>query len=149
MNAAIERRPIVLLTGAGSSDYIGETLTLLFRKEWGCETNAVASTDLLMTMEDYLVLGQRYLVISFSRSGNFPEGIAVLQQAIEKFPHTTHLVVTCNERGHMAAIAREHPNTYAVVLDDTVNDRGLAMTSSFSNMVLFGQCLAHAWTMDS
>ena len=32
---------------------------------------------------------------------------------------------------------------FAVALDDAVNDRGLAMTSSFSNMVVFGQCLAH------
>jgi tagatose-6-phosphate ketose/aldose isomerase len=31
----------------------------------------------------------------------------------------------------------------ALVLDDAVNDRGLAMTSSFSNMVLAGQCIGH------
>jgi len=31
----------------------------------------------------------------------------------------------------------------ALVLDDAVNDRGLAMTSSFSNMLLAGQCVAH------
>jgi tagatose-6-phosphate ketose/aldose isomerase len=31
----------------------------------------------------------------------------------------------------------------ALVLDDAVNDRGLAMTSSFSNMVLAGQCVGH------
>src|SRR5262249_40929985 len=31
----------------------------------------------------------------------------------------------------------------AVVLDDAVNDRGLAMTSSFTNMVVAGQCLAN------
>jgi tagatose-6-phosphate ketose/aldose isomerase len=32
---------------------------------------------------------------------------------------------------------------FTIVLDDAVNDRGLAMTSSFSNMVVFGQCMAH------
>jgi tagatose-6-phosphate ketose/aldose isomerase len=32
----------------------------------------------------------------------------------------------------------------SICLDDAVNDRALAMTSSFSNMVVFGQCLAHA-----
>jgi tagatose-6-phosphate ketose/aldose isomerase len=32
---------------------------------------------------------------------------------------------------------------FAVALEDAVNDRGLAMTSSFSNMVVFGQCMAH------
>ena len=33
-------------------------------------------------------------------------------------------------------------NALALVLDEAVNDRGLAMTSSFSNMVLAGQCVA-------
>ncbi len=32
---------------------------------------------------------------------------------------------------------------FTVTLGDAVNDRGLAMTSSFSNMILFGQCMAH------
>ena len=32
---------------------------------------------------------------------------------------------------------------FTVALGDAVNDRGLAMTSSFSNMVVFGQCMAH------
>jgi len=32
---------------------------------------------------------------------------------------------------------------FAVALGDAVNDRALAMTSSFSNMVVFGQCMAH------
>jgi tagatose-6-phosphate ketose/aldose isomerase len=32
---------------------------------------------------------------------------------------------------------------FAIALDDAVNDRALAMTSSFSNMVVFGQCMAH------
>jgi tagatose-6-phosphate ketose/aldose isomerase len=46
----------------------------------------------------------------------------------------------------MAREARASANAYAVVLDDAVNDRGLAMTSSFTNMVVFGQALAHLWS---
>jgi len=46
----------------------------------------------------------------------------------------------------MLDVIRGYPQAYAVLLDDAVNDRGLAMTSSFSNMVVFGQCLAHAWS---
>jgi tagatose-6-phosphate ketose/aldose isomerase len=136
----------VVLTGAGSSDYVGKTLTLLLRSEWGCETQAIASTDLLTNMADYLVPGRRYLMISFSRSGDSPEGVSVLTQALERYPDIAHLVVTCNAGAMMAAIVSGRPRTYAVVLDDAVNDRGLAMTSSFSNMVVFGQCLAHAWS---
>lgn len=145
----LEQRPTVVLTGAGTSGYIGQALTLLLRAEWGCETIAIASTDLLSNMEDYLVPGRRYLWISFSRSGDSPEGFTVLAQALRNYPEIAHLIVTCNQRGRMTTIAREHPQAYAVVLDDAVNDRGLAMTSSFSNMVVFGQCLAHAWSPDA
>jgi tagatose-6-phosphate ketose/aldose isomerase len=143
----LEQKPTVVLTGAGTSDYIGQVLTLLLRAEWGCETQAIASTDLLTNMADYVVPGRRYLWISFSRSGDSPEGVAVLSQALERFPEVAHLVVTCNQRARMVEVLRNPSRGYAVVLDDAVNDRGLAMTSSFSNMVVFGQCLAHAWSV--
>ena len=142
----LEHRPTVVLTGAGTSDYIGQTLALLLRTEWGCETQAIASTDLLMNMADYLIPGRHYLMISFSRSGDSPEGVAVLAQALKNYPEIAHLVVSCNEHATMAKLVRERSQAYVVVLDDEVNDRGLAMTSSFSNMTLFGQCLAHTWS---
>ena len=144
--SAVETRPTVILIGAGTSDYIGLVLQLLLRTRWGCETLVVASTDMLSNMADYLVPGRRYLWISFSRSGDSPEGVAVLRQAMERFPAIAHLIITCNAQGKMAGMGQDHPRAYVVVLDDAVNDRGLAMTSSFSNMVIFGQCLAHAWT---
>jgi tagatose-6-phosphate ketose/aldose isomerase len=146
VTTTLEARPTVLLTGAGTSDYIGQVLTLLLRTEWGCEAQAVASTDLLTNMSDYLVPGRRYLLISFSRSGNSPEGVAVIAHALATLPEVKHLVVTCSAESRMIDIARTAKDAYVVVLDDAVNDRGLAMTSSFSNMVVFGQCLAHAWT---
>jgi tagatose-6-phosphate ketose/aldose isomerase len=43
----------------------------------------------------------------------------------------------------MARDYADSQNVFCVVLDDAVNDRGLAMTSSFTNMVVAGQCLAH------
>ena len=146
---SLEQRPTVVLIGAGTSDYIGHVLQLLLRSEWGCETLVVASTDLLSNMADYLVAGRRYLWISFSRSGESPEGVAVYRQALHKYPQVAHLIVTCNQRGRMVTLSEGQPNAYVVVLDDAVNDRGLAMTSSFSNMVVFGQCLAHAWSGDA
>ncbi len=142
----LEQRPTVVLTGAGTSDYIGQTLTLLLRTEWGCETQAIASTDLLTNMADCLVPDRRYLMISFSRSGDSPEGVTVLTQALENYPEIAHLVVSCNQRATMADLVRGRAQAYVVLLDDEVNDRGLAMTSSFSNMVFFGQCLAHLWS---
>lgn len=141
-------RPVVMLVGAGTSDYIGHSLALLLRQRWGCETSSVASTDLLTNLAEYIIPGQRYLWISFSRSGDSPEGLSVLEQAIEHFPEISHLIVTCNPQARMITAAAGHAHVLTAILDDSVNDRSLAMTSSFTNMVVFGQCLAQAWSLD-
>ncbi len=144
----LEQRPVLMLVGAGTSDYIGLSIALLLRQRWGCETSAVASTDLLTNLSDHIIPGRRYLWISFSRSGDSPEGLNVLEQSLASSPEISHLVVTCNPRSRMIAAARGQDNVCTVVLDDSVNDRSLAMTSSFTNMVIFGHCLAHAWGLD-
>jgi tagatose-6-phosphate ketose/aldose isomerase len=145
---ALEQRPMVILVGAGTSDYIGGALELLLRKKWGCEVSAIPSTSLLPSLEDYVVAGRKYLWISFSRSGDSPEGVAVLERAIEKYPQIAHLIVTCNAGARMADICRAVERACVVVLDDAVNDRSLAMTSSYTNMIVMGHCLAHAWSIE-
>ena len=140
---APEHRPTVFLVGAGSSDYIGRSLHHLLRSAWQCEVIPVASTSLLTDYSDSLIQGRRYLWISFSRSGNSPEGIAVLERALEECPLVNHLLVTCDRSGRMTKVLDGHPRSHAIVLDDATNDRSLAMTSSFTNMVLTGQFLAY------
>lgn len=139
--------PIVYLIGAGTSDYIGHSLHHLLRSQWQCEVQPVASTSLLTNFAEYILPGQRYLWISFSRSGDSPEGVAVLERAIAECPNVSHLLVTCNPGGKMSLAVQDRQNCFAIHLSDTVNDRSLAMTSSFTNMVLTGQILAHAWSM--
>ena len=143
----LKEKPAVMLIGAGTSDYVAQALEFLFRQKWGCEVSSVASTDLLPNMEEYIVPGRRYLWISFSRSGDSPEGVAVLEQAIELYPNISHLVVTCNADARMVEVCRGVERTQVVVLDDAVNDRSLVMTSSFTNMVVMGHCLANAWSI--
>ena len=146
LRAAREECWTVFLVGAGTSDYIGRSLAPLLRQQWQTEVMAVASTDLLEGREDYLVEGKKYLWISFSRSGDSPEGVATLEQALASCANVRHLVVSCNPAGRMVSVAKGSQNALAVVLDDAVNDRSLAMTSSFTNMLLFGQLLANLWT---
>ena len=138
----------VLLVGAGTSDYIGKSVSALLQKEWSCNVHAVPSTDLLTNMEDYILPDVDYLWISFSRSGDSSEGVAVLEQTLAAHPRIQHLVVTCNEKGKMARLGN-HDNVLSLVLDDAVNDRGLAMTSSFSNMVIAAQALANIRTLEA
>ena len=140
-------RPLnVLLVGAGTSDYIGKSVCALLQKEWNCNVQAVPSTDLLTNMEDHVLADTDYLWISFSRSGDSSEGVAVLEQALATYPRIKHFIITCNRNGRMARLG-ERSNVFSFVLDDEVNDRGLAMTSSFSNMVITAQALAHYRTL--
>lgn len=148
VRSSLDQRPVVVLIGAGTSDYIGMALVALLRRTWGCEVFACASTTLLTNMEDYVVPGRRYLWISFSRSGDSPEGVAVLEQACERHPEITHLVVTCNAEAAMIRACGSGRERYVIVLDDAVNDKSLVMTSSFTNMIILGQCLAHAWSLE-
>jgi tagatose-6-phosphate ketose/aldose isomerase len=145
-------RLCVSLIGAGTSDYIGRAIEGLLGKEWNCRVRAVPSTD-LMTEMDELIFSARgetqHLWISFSRSGDSFEGVKVLERALEKYPLIRHLIITCNASGRMAAeVAPGRSNVLCIELADRVNDRGLAMTSSFTNMVVAGQCLAHITDLD-
>lgn len=143
-----EQRPTIFLIGAGTSDYIGHSLHHLLRSRWGCEVIPVASTDLLTSFSEYVLPEKRYLWISFSRSGDSPEGVAVLERALTECRNVSHLVVSCNPSGRIINAVTGYSNSFAIVLEDATNDRSLAMTSSFTNMVLAGQVLAHAWTLD-
>jgi len=140
-------RPIVLLVGAGSSDYIGRCLQHLLRTRWQCEVFPVASTSLLPDLPNFVLPNRRYLWISISRSGDSSEGVATLQRAVAEYPQVSHLLLTCNPDGRMLKAVEDRLNRCAIVLDESTNDRGLAMTSSFTNILLAGQLLAHAGKM--
>jgi tagatose-6-phosphate ketose/aldose isomerase len=147
LGAAQNPPPTVFLVGAGTSDYVGQALTHLLRRLWGCEVWAVPSTDILTNLEDLVFPDRPYLWVSFSRSGDSPEGLAVIETAIERYSKVRHLLVTCNHKGRMAEVCQKTPGrAFVLALDDTANDRGLAMTGSYTNMVVAGHCLAHVFT---
>jgi tagatose-6-phosphate ketose/aldose isomerase len=89
-------------------------------------------------------LERKYFWISFSRSGDSPEATAVLEQARKTHPDICSRRLVQLDGRMFRDNADRRPNTSpGHLLDDAVNDRGLAMTSAFSNMVIFGRCLAH------
>jgi tagatose-6-phosphate ketose/aldose isomerase len=141
-NASSER-PSVFLIGAGTSDYVGKTLEALLRCKWQCEVFVVPSTDLLTNVGDFVVPGKSYVWISFSRSGDSSEGVALLESILDRRPDIHHIIVCCNAAGRMVLSLGDRANVCRITLDDEVNDKALAMTSSFSNMVVAGQCLSH------
>ena len=149
LQQAKSERWTIFLVGAGTSDYIGHSIAHLLRKRWNCEVCVVASTDLLTNRDDLVLQDRKYLWISFSRSGDSPEGVSVLEQALQACSNVKHLVVSCNRDGRMVELAMQNERCFAMVLDDAVNDRSLAMTSSFTNMVLSGMELAHIWDREN
>ena len=101
----------------------------------------VASGELLTHAQGHLPRTAPSLVVSFARSGNSPESVAVLD-GLRGVPSCRHLVITCNRHGRLAARGTSDPGVTVVVLDDKTCDRSLVMTSSFTNMVLAGRLLA-------
>ncbi|HVY31623.1 MAG TPA: SIS domain-containing protein [Polyangiaceae bacterium] len=136
-------RPQVLLLGAGTSDFVGRSVAHLLRSRWRCPVEVVPTTDFATHEQNLLVDGVPYVSVSFSRSGRSPESVHALHYMLERTPGMPQLIVTCDRDGAMARELSAHPNAVTLLLDDSVNDRGLAMTSSYTNLVVAGLALAH------
>lgn len=129
--AAAGKLPPAVLTGAGTSAYAG----LAVEPAWPGSA-AIATTELFLDFEQ--ALAARNLVVSFARSGNSPESVAVIEKIHNARPRVRHIAITANAAGALA----QRPEVQAILLDPRTNDRSLVMTSSFSNLVLGGLCLA-------
>jgi tagatose-6-phosphate ketose/aldose isomerase len=137
VGASSRPAPTVFRISAGTSDDIEQ----LFRQGWHCEV-IVPSTDLLTHVDDWMIPERKYLWICFSRSGDSPERAAVLESPRRNRPDIHHLVISCNVNGRIIRESADDPQVPGICWDDAVNDSGLARTSSFSDMVIFGQSLA-------
>ena len=133
----------VIVTGAGSSAYAGIVLESVIRKDTPACVRAIATTDLIVEPESYFKPGVATLLVSFSRSGDSPESQAAIDLADQSGSPVLHLIITCNANGRIAA-KQNAPNALVIFLPEETNDRALAMTSSFSNMLLAG-ILVFAW----
>ncbi len=132
-SVAVCRR--IILTGSGSSQYIGEFAAPALRRELGKPVDVLGGGELLLHSGD-LIGDEPTLVVSLARSGDSPESTAVVSKLLKTAPHATHLILTCNARGRLARDYAGHPNVRVVSLSEEVNDRSLVMTSSFTNLAL-------------
>ena len=126
----------VVLTGAGTSSYIGACLAPTLAQHLGQRVEAVATTDLVSGPHLYLQRDVPTLLVSFARSGGSPESVAAIDVAQLALDEVHHLVITCNAAGLLATQMAGVANACVLVLPDSTNDRGFAMTSSFTSMVL-------------
>lgn len=124
----------IVLTGAGTSAFIGDAIAPLLRGYWK-NVRAVATTDIVTNAADYLVADKPLLLISFARSGNSPESVAAVNLANNICKDVAHIYITCNKNGHLATSGNAE-NILTLLLPEETDDKSLAMTSSFSTMLL-------------
>lgn len=141
----------LIFAGAGSSDYVGRSVADLLRVTLDTVSINWPTTQLTVAPETLLHPRRKSLLVHFARSGNSPESTATFEWVLSHRQETTRqLVVTCNREGELAQRARQHSqHAYLLVLDEAAHDEGLAMTSSFTSMVVVGQALAYLDRMET
>lgn len=125
-----------IFSGAGTSSFIGDTLSFILPKIKIYNIRSVPTTDITTHPSEIFEKNKKYMLVSFARSGNSPESIMAFDLA-NKFCGTniSHIVITCNINGELTKKASEK-NVLLINLPPETNDKGLAMTSSFTSMLL-------------
>lgn len=134
----------IVLTGAGTSAYIGDALeNALYNTRFaGCRS--IATTDIITSAEMYFNSESKVLLVSFARSGNSPESVGTINLVNKTAGEVAHIFITCNEQGELAKMAAASPeNTLLMLLPKETNDLSLAMTSSYSTMLLTCSMIAN------
>ena len=126
----------VILTGAGSSAFIGEIAASALRRHLGRRVEAIPTTSIVASPHDHLERGTPTLMVSFGRSGNSPESLATTTLADELIDDIWHLVLTCDSEGELGRTHSGRANSRVVYMPQRANDTGFAMTSSLTSMLL-------------
>ncbi|WP_428770445.1 sugar isomerase [Treponema sp. HNW] len=139
----VGKDPVLLLSGAGSSHYVSLSIQPALKKVFNY-VNAIPSTEILMDPQSCFPRVP-FILVSFARSGNSPEGNAVSELAEKLRPGLVkQIAFTCNQNGKLVSLINNCKDKGLVILlPEKTNDKSLAMTSSFSSMVIAGMALAY------
>lgn len=131
-----EKELRIILTGAGTSAYVGDVAAPYLRRVLGLRVDSIATTDLVSNPEDYFEKDTPTIVVSFARSGNSPESVATYELAEQLVDRLHQVVITCNQEGDLACKAAGKDNNLLLLMPEASNDKGFAMTGSFSCMLI-------------
>jgi D-galactosamine 6-phosphate deaminase/isomerase len=137
----------IIFTGAGTSAFIGDTVAGIFQKNTGRNCKSVASTQIVTHPHFYFQKHLPTLLISFARSGNSPESVKAYELANQFCERVFHFVITCNPEGKLAKEANKE-NSLVFLLPPEADDQSLAMTGSFSSMLLTAILLSRLDELD-
>lgn len=130
----------IILTGAGTSAFAGEICAPYLSELLQMPVEAIATTDIVGSPSKYLYKNNPTVLISFARSGNSPESVAAIELASKYIENLYQIVITCNKDGHLARKSVNDKKSLLLLMPDSCNDEGFAMTSSVTTMIL--NCLA-------
>lgn len=141
--------PEIWLSGAGTSAFIGDVLHRTVSRS-GRPARCVPTTDLVSSPDAFFGTCRNPLVVSFGRSGNSSETLGTLALLDQYAPEAMRLNITCNREGALARRKPEHADRQReILLPDACHDKGFAMTSSFTTMLLTAlTCLPEARPRD-
>ena len=126
----------IVLTGAGTSEFVGNSLYHALNKKYNFKVKSYASTDIVPNPADTLSRTKPTLLVNFGRSVNSPESVCSVEAAEVVCQNLYHLFVTCNCEGALSKLADSRTNCFALNLTPETHDKSFAMTSSYSNMYL-------------
>lgn len=126
----------IILTGAGTSDYVGDTIYLYLAKKLNLRVEAIAITDLVSNPYEFIEENVPTILVSYARSGNSPESVGAFDLFKENVKDISQLVITCNSEGELAKKASISDSDLCILMPEDSNDKSFAMTSSFSCMLL-------------
>lgn len=134
-----DRRARIVLSGAGTSAFAGQVLAPALTARLRRRVDAVATTDIVSSPRAVFGEDVPTLLVSLARSGDSPESTAATAVADELLSSVRHLVITCNRHGQLAKAHSDRADSLVLLMPAAANDRGFAMTSSFTSMLLAAQ----------
>jgi len=97
----------IIITGAGTSAFIGNSLHGPFQKLVSRNTRSIPTTDLVTHPDLYIRPEVPTLLISMARSGDSPESCAAVEILNSKSKRIHNLIITCNPAGKLAKICKK------------------------------------------
>src|SRR5699024_3346132 len=128
----------VIFSGAGTSAFIGDIIAPVLNKQQLAKVHfeAVATTDAVSNPEEYFNPHTPTILVNFARSGNSPESVATVALGQKIVKDFYQINITCNKNGKLAVNSKDDDKALTLLMPDRSNDKGLAMTSSFSSMII-------------
>jgi tagatose-6-phosphate ketose/aldose isomerase len=137
----------IIVTGAGSSGFVGQAVAGFAAQSGGILCESIHTTDIVSAPDAYLA-DKPTLLISFARSGNSPESVGAVRYARERIKDLYEAAIVCDGGSKLSAAARESDKSLVLVMPEGTNDKGFAMTSSVSCMILAGFALLNPDRLD-